>query len=80
MAINMILVGIGLGLTISPIGTAVINEADESQRGVASALVIIFMFVMIGGVAGVLIPGTMVLTRAARRRLGGLPTKSRATE
>ncbi len=29
---------------------------------------IIFMFVVIGGIAGVLIPGTMVLTRAARRR------------
>jgi hypothetical protein len=41
----MVLVGIGLGLTVSPIGTAVINDANESQRGVASALVIILRLV-----------------------------------
>lgn len=45
MAANMILVGIGLGLTISPIGTAVINDVDESRRGVASALVLILRLV-----------------------------------
>jgi MFS family permease len=45
IAANMVVVGIGLGLTISPIGTAVINEADESQHGVASALVIILRLV-----------------------------------
>jgi MFS family permease len=45
MASHMILVGLGIGLTISPIGTAVINDANESQRGVASALVIILRLV-----------------------------------
>jgi MFS family permease len=45
MAIHMIIAGIGLGLTISPIGTAVINDASESQRGVASALVLILRLV-----------------------------------
>ncbi|MEP7289938.1 MAG: MFS transporter [Chloroflexota bacterium] len=45
MAAEMILVGIGLGLTISPIGTAVINDANESQRGISSALVIILRLV-----------------------------------
>ena len=45
IALQMALTGIGLGLTISPIGTAVINAADDSQRGVASALVIIFRLV-----------------------------------
>jgi MFS family permease len=45
MAAHMILVGVGLGLTISPIGTAVINEANEDQRGVSSALVIILRLV-----------------------------------
>jgi hypothetical protein len=47
MAAHMILVGVGLGLTISPIGTAVINEANEDQRGVSSALVIILRLVSI---------------------------------
>jgi MFS family permease len=41
MALHLIIAGVGLGLTISPIGTAVINDARESQRGVASALVLI---------------------------------------
>lgn len=45
MALQMGLVGIGLGLTISPIGTAVINDATEDARGVASALVIILRLV-----------------------------------
>jgi MFS family permease len=45
MVTQMGLVGIGLGLTVSPVGTAVINAADESQRGVASALVIILRLV-----------------------------------
>ncbi|HVO41112.1 MAG TPA: MFS transporter [Aggregatilineales bacterium] len=45
MGAEIVVVGIGLGLTISPIGTAVINDADESQRGVASALVIILRLV-----------------------------------
>jgi MFS family permease len=45
MALQMVLVGTGLGLTVSPIGTAVINEADEDGRGVASALVIILRLV-----------------------------------
>jgi hypothetical protein len=45
MAAEMVLAGIGLGLTISPIGTAVINEVGESERGVSSALVIILRLV-----------------------------------
>ncbi|MBX3081119.1 MAG: MFS transporter [Anaerolineae bacterium] len=45
MALHMIIAGVGLGLTISPIGTAVINDASESQRGVASALVLILRLV-----------------------------------
>jgi MFS family permease len=45
IALHMIIVGIGLGLTIAPIGTVVINEVDDSQRGVASALVLILRLV-----------------------------------
>ncbi|MBZ0278103.1 MAG: MFS transporter, partial [Anaerolineae bacterium] len=41
IALEMAVVGIGLGLTFSPISAAVINAAEEDQRGVASALVII---------------------------------------
>ena len=45
MMAQMAIAGIGLGLTISPIGTAVINDAAEDQRGVTSALVIILRLV-----------------------------------
>lgn len=37
--------GVGLGLTISPIATAVINAAAEEERGVAAATVIILRLV-----------------------------------
>lgn len=45
IALEMALVGVGLGLTFSPISAAVINSADEDHRGVASALVIILRLV-----------------------------------
>jgi len=38
-------VGIGIGLTFSPISAAVINAADDDERGVASALVLILRLV-----------------------------------
>lgn len=40
MGLQMSIVGAGLGLTISPIGTAVINAADMDERGSASAMVL----------------------------------------
>ncbi|MCC6804971.1 MAG: MFS transporter [Anaerolineae bacterium] len=41
IAVEMALVGIGLGLTFSPISASVINAADQDKLGAASALVII---------------------------------------
>jgi MFS family permease len=41
IAVEMALVGVGLGLTFSPISASVINAADEDKLGAASALVII---------------------------------------
>jgi MFS family permease len=40
MGTQMVLVGTGLGMTISPIGTAVINAAQAQERGAASAMVL----------------------------------------
>jgi len=45
MALQMAIAGLGLGLTISPVATAVINDAQDHARGVASALVIILRLV-----------------------------------
>lgn len=40
MGFQMAITGVGLGLTISPIGAAVINAAQDSERGAASAMVL----------------------------------------
>ena len=45
MATGLALAGIGIGLTIAPIGTAVINGVREQERGMASSLVIILRLV-----------------------------------
>jgi MFS family permease len=45
MIAGLLLAGVGLGLTVAPIGTAVINGVAESQRGMASALVIILRLI-----------------------------------
>jgi MFS family permease len=42
---EMVLIGIGIGLTFSPVSAAVINSANDDERGVASALVIILRLV-----------------------------------
>jgi MFS family permease len=41
MATGLAFAGIGIGLTIAPIGTAVVNAVRDQERGMASSLVII---------------------------------------
>lgn len=45
VATGLALAGIGIGLTIAPIGTAVINGVGEHERGMASSLVIILRLI-----------------------------------
>ena len=56
MAAHLVILGIGFGLVIAPIGTAVINAAPEDQRGIASGLVIVLrlmgMSVGLSGLTG----------------------------
>lgn len=65
IALEMALIGIGLGLTFSPISAAVINSADDDKLGVASALVIIMR--LLGMTLGI-----SLLTAFASQRLAGL--------
>lgn len=65
VAIEMALVGIGLGLTFSPISASVINAADEDKLGVASALVILMR--LLGMTLGI-----ALLTAFASQRLADL--------
>jgi len=41
MAWQLVILGMGFGLVIAPVGTAVINAAPETERGIAASLVIV---------------------------------------
>lgn len=72
VALQMAIIGAGLGLTFSPISAAVINAAEETERGVASALVIILR--LIGMTVAVSALTTLSLQRVnilAAQALGG---------
>ena len=72
IAVEMALVGIGLGLTFSPISAAVINAADSDKLGVASALVIIMRLLgMTIGVSALTAFASQRLARLAQGALGG---------
>lgn len=59
---QLVLTGIGIGLTIAPIATAVVNAAPDDSRGIASALVLTFR--LIGMTVGVSSVTTFGLRRA----------------
>ncbi len=72
IGLQMALIGVGLGVTFSPISAAVINAAREDERGVASALVIILR--LIGMTISVSALTTISLQRVnilAAAQLGG---------
>ena len=58
---EMAIVGVGIGLTFSPISAAVINSATDTERGVVSALVLILRLV------GMTISVSTLSTFASRR-------------
>ncbi len=45
LGLEMALVGIGIGLTFSPVSTAIINSAYDEERGVAGAIVLILRLI-----------------------------------
>jgi MFS family permease len=70
---EMLLVGIGLGLTFSPISASVINHADEDSLGAASSLVIIMRLIgMTLGISGLTAFASARLASLATEALGGL--------
>jgi MFS family permease len=53
MAWQLMILGLGLGLVMAPVGTAVINAAPDAQRGIAASLVIVLRLMgMSVGLAG----------------------------
>jgi MFS family permease len=65
IALEMAVIGVGIGLTFSPISAAVINAADHDRLGSASALVIIMR--LLGMTIGI-----ALLTAIASSRLSAL--------
>jgi MFS family permease len=45
ISVQNVLIGVGIGLTFSPVSAAIINSAYDEERGVASALVIILRLI-----------------------------------
>ncbi len=45
MAWQLVVLGVGFGLVIAPVGTAVINAAPDDQRGIASSLVLVMRLI-----------------------------------
>ena len=71
MAMGLALAGIGIGLTIAPIGTAVINGVREQERGMASSLVIILRLIgMSVGMSSMTAYGLRRMTVVSRELLG----------
>ncbi len=70
VALQMAIVGVGIGLTFSPISAAIINSATDSERGVASALVLIVrlvgMTVSVSSLSSLALFRVNVLANAAR--------------
>jgi hypothetical protein len=52
--------GLGMGLTMSPMSTAAMNSVDRSKAGVASG--VLSMSRMVGGTFGVAVMGALVTT------------------
>lgn len=70
---QMAIVGVGIGLTFSPVSAAIINSAYDEERGVASALVIILrligMTVSVSSLTGYGLYRVTALSRAAQQGL-----------
>ena len=74
---QLVLTGIGFGLTMAPIAAAAINAASASERGAASGLVIIFRLVgMTIGVSGIASYGVQRAQQLSTLLLAGSTDRS----
>jgi EmrB/QacA subfamily drug resistance transporter len=77
---GFVLMGIGMGLVMSPMSTAAMNSIDRTKAGVASG--VLSMSRMVGGTFGVAIMGALVATIGRSQldqSLPHLPAATRAT-
>ncbi len=74
---GFILMGVGMGLTMSPMSTAAMNSVDRAKSGVASG--VLSMSRMVGGTFGVAVMGALVTTIGRSKIDSGLPHLPAAT-
>jgi hypothetical protein len=74
---GFILMGLGMGLVMSPMSTAAMNAVDRTKAGVASG--VLSMSRMVGGTFGVAIMGALVATIGRAKIDSGLPHLPAAT-
>jgi EmrB/QacA subfamily drug resistance transporter len=74
---GFVLMGIGMGLVMSPMSTAAMNAVDRTKAGVASG--VLSMSRMVGGTFGVAIMGALVATIGRSQLDQSLPHLSSAT-
>ncbi|HSO98016.1 MAG TPA: MFS transporter, partial [Solirubrobacteraceae bacterium] len=77
---GFVLMGIGMGLVMSPMSTAAMNAVDRTKAGAASGM--LSMSRMVGGTFGVAIMGALVATIGRSQidaKLPHLPSQTRAT-
>ncbi len=68
---GFILMGIGMGLTMSPMSTAAMNAVDRTKAGVASG--VLSMSRMVGGTFGVAVTGALLTAIGTSKIDQGLP-------
>ncbi|MBV9194922.1 MAG: MFS transporter [Solirubrobacterales bacterium] len=76
---GFILMGIGIGLVMSPMSTAAMNSVDRTKAGAASG--VLAMSRMVGGTFGVAVMGALITTLGRSQldqRLPQLPASARA--
>jgi EmrB/QacA subfamily drug resistance transporter len=73
---GFVLMGLGMGLTMSPMSTAAMNAVDRTKAGVASG--VLSMSRMVGGTFGVAIMGALVTAIGKSKLDQGLPHVSQA--
>lgn len=68
---GFVLMGLGMGLTMSPMSTAAMNAVDRTKAGVASG--VLSMSRMVGGTFGVAVMGALVAAIGKSKLAQGLP-------
>ena len=75
LAVGFVLMGIGMGLVMSPMSTAAMNAVDQTKAGAASG--VLSMSRMVGGTFGVAVMGALIPTLGRRHLQDSAPAASR---